>query len=250
MMYIKSTNNARCGIRFPIPQYRGEGITLYNNTGGELIAGDVVTIIYTGTSGQEVQGIKPPAAGIANVLAEMAVAIETIAAGTIGKFLQSGWSVPTMVEGSSADVVAGSYLECISGIIDFDGTATNTAVTKGTGVTKDTFTDSDAGLVTDGYLPGMRVVLGGSLTTAANAGTYTIYTVAAATITFTKVGQINTAEAGITGLTLVAQGHLRTEATTTRSLNSIAIAQASYATNAVALMNCHWLGTKVTLATS
>ena len=74
------------------------------------------------------------------------------------------------------------------------------AFVKGSGNTRDTITDSDSGLVTDGFAAGQQITVDGS---TSNDGVYTIYSVAAGTITLTSIGRL-TSESGVSGLTIAA----------------------------------------------
>jgi len=84
---------------------------------------------------------------------------------------------------------------------EFDGTVTNIAFVKGTGTTKDTITDSDSGLVTDGFAADHILTVDGS---TSNDGTYELYSVAAGTLTLKSIGRL-TSEAGVADMTITAE---------------------------------------------
>ena len=83
----------------------------------------------------------------------------------------------------------------------FSGDPTTLTLVDGGG-SADTITDSASGFVTDGFTIGDLITLDGC-TTAANDGTYTLTGVAAGTLTV-ATGSWTTAEAGISGVTIVA----------------------------------------------
>jgi hypothetical protein len=84
--------------------------------------------------------------------------------------------------------------------VEFDGAETNIAFVKGSGNTRDTITDSDDGFVTDGFAAGQEIVVDGS---TSNDNAYTIYSVAAGTITLTSIGAL-TSESGVADMTIEA----------------------------------------------
>jgi len=239
----KSTDFSKPGVGFNWKK-NAFGVTVYNNTGGTLHKGDVVALKPTGTSGQEWKAIIPATNAVESYLA--VVIDTTIENAAIGKVLTYGQVDECRVLGH-ASIAANVFLECINRIA-FDGTETNLAFVAGSGSTRDTITDSDSGLATDGFLAGMRIVIAGA-TTSGNDGSHLIYSVAAGTITLDSIGQV-TSEAGASGMTMKTQGFFRYDATS-ESVNSPAVAGEAYTTTtAVALKKVFLTGIRKVIAAS
>lgn len=236
----KSTDTSRAGIGFNWKN-DGFGVTAYNATFGTVNEGDCVVLHCTGTSGQEWKAMQPTAAR--GTYGMFGVALETCSYQSIGKFLIFGKAQARVI--GHASLAVNSYLEMFD-YIDFDGTATNLRFVAGSGTTRDTITDSDSGLVTDGFLAGMQVVVYGS---TSNDGTYEIYSIAAGTMTLTTIGGL-TSEVGKSGMTVLSHGYLRYDGAADTA-NSWAIAREAYTTTtAVALKDVQLQGLPKILATS
>ena len=234
--------NDRCGIEFNVPP-DGVGITAYNNTGGEVYIGDVVYLTYSGTEGQEVIANLPATNTSPTVLE--AVCIEDCAKESIGKFQIKGTCKQANVH-TTTDIAKNDFLEMVNGVA-FDGTATNLAFVKGDATTEDTITDSDDGLVTDGFKAGMNIVVANA-TSAANNKTHKIKTVAAGTLTLESYGQL-VSEAGNAGTTIKAQGFLQKDGTS-KTVNSPAVAKEARTANNVGAIKVYLIGEPVQLAAS
>ena len=219
----KSTDFSRCGIGYNSGR-DGFGVTAYNNTGGKLNLGDVVSLFFTGTEGQELKAIIPVTNAVQCWQGVCDDALG-IANGSIGKIQVYG-KAKARVLGSASITAAGKYLESMNRIA-FDGIATHLTFVAGSGATRDTITDSDSGLVADGFLAGMRIVIAGA-TTAGNNGSWEIYSIAAGTMTLTTIGQV-TSEAGASGLTMLTHGYLEYSGTVDAT-DTIAVAREAYIT--------------------
>lgn len=239
----RSMDTSRCGMGFNWKK-DAFGVTAYNNTGGTLNIGDVVALKPTGTAGQEWKAIIPATNAVESYIA---VCLDTtIENAAIGKFLIHGKCDTARVLGH-ASIAANVFLECLN-TIAFDGTSTNLAFVAGSGTTRDTITDSDSGLVTDGYLAGMRVVIAGA-TTSGNDGSHEIYSIAAGTMTLTTIGQV-TSEAGASGMTMTSHGFFRYDGAS-ETVNSPAVAGEAYVTTtAVASKRVHLTGIRKVIAAS
>jgi hypothetical protein len=214
----KSTDFSRCGVGFNLG--RAFGITAYNNTNGKLQLGDVVALKCTGTTGQEWVAIDPETNAIAGWVG--VVADLQIEAGAIGKIFLEG-KVQARVIGH-ASLAKNVFLEAIIHT-SFDGTETNLAFVAGSGSTRDTITDSDTGMATDGFLAGDRVTIYGS---TSNDGVYEIYSIAEGTMTLTSIGAL-TSETGASGMTMVAHGKFKYDGAADTA-NSAAVAREAYVT--------------------
>jgi len=205
-------NNANAGHRFNLAH--GVGMMLYNNNGADLKEGDVV-VVGADTTYRWIAVL--PCDAAASVYHDLAVVLETISTGKIGKVALFGDNVndglKVYVNSDSTNgagaIAAGDYLECCPA--SFDGTETNTAFVAGSGSTRDTITDSDSGLVDDDFTAGQFIIIQGATTTANNTR-HQIYSVAAGTITLTSIGDV-TAEAGIANMTIKAVGQLEQDGT-------------------------------------
>ena len=198
----KSTDFGRTGIGFNIGA-DGFGVTAYNDTGSKLALGDVVALIFTGTAGQELKAIIPVTNAIPGHLGVVSD-VEGIAYQSIGKVQIYGKCQARTL--GHASLAISSYLEVMN-TMAYDGTATTLEFVPGSGTTRDTILDSDSGFVTDGFLAGMRISVTGS-TTAANDGSYEIYSVAAGTITLTGIGELDTNEDGSAASAITTHGYL------------------------------------------
>lgn len=243
-MFSRSIGSGICGVYFNIAP-NGFGITAYNNTGGQSNPGDVVYMTYHGVKGQQVKANIPAAASTPKV--KIGVCLEACNAQEIGKYQLVG---DAQIRTKTTAIAIGDHLECIAGSATFDGTATNLAFVAGSGSTRDTITDSDSGLVTDGFVAGQKIVIAGA-TTSGNDGTHEIYSVAAGVITLTTIGVV-TSEAGASGMTMASQGFAQEDATS-RSANSFAVSYVADTSGIVELINCYMYGgfiQNVTLAAS
>jgi len=95
------------------------------------------------------------------------------------------------------------YIEYYIAATDYeydDDDPTNIAFVKGSGTTKDTITDANSGFSDDGFAAEQEITVSGS---TSNDGTYTIYSVAAATITLKSIGRL-TSESGVADMTIEA----------------------------------------------
>ena len=211
--------DANAGHRFNLAH--GVGMMLYNNNGANLEKGDVVVV---GADATYRWIAVLPCDAVASVYHDLAVVMETIRTGTIGKVALWGDGVNDDIEvylnsdstNGAGAIAAGDYLECIPA--SFDGTVGNTAFVAGSGSTRDTITDSDSGLVTDDFVAGQFIIIQGA-TTAANNGRHQLYSVVAGTLTLTSIGAV-TAEAGATGYTIKAVGQLEKDGTS-RTVTSV-----------------------------
>jgi hypothetical protein len=106
-MFVQgSVDDALPGISFPLPGNRGIGITLY--TAAACTKGAIKMVTYGSTNAAEVVASTP--ATNTTVLRRVVVALEDIAAGTVGKFQWLG-------ECEAANIytaTAGEYLEVLN----------------------------------------------------------------------------------------------------------------------------------------
>ena len=115
------------GRIFTIPQSRGMGITLYNDTGSTIAKGQPMMVGWTSTAGQEVQAIAPATMSSQRLVV---IAMEPVAAETVGKFQFEGRC-------EDADVyttAAGDRLQLLNGgtYLVVDGTTGSTTHTTAT----------------------------------------------------------------------------------------------------------------------
>ncbi|MFH1422861.1 MAG: hypothetical protein ABIH42_09155, partial [Planctomycetota bacterium] len=172
----------------------------------------------TGTAGQEWKIIAPATNAVASWVG--IVADSKILNAEIGKVFLWGKVQADCL--GHASLAANVFLEVINRKA-FDGTIGNCAFVAGSGTTRDTITDSDNGLVTDGFLPGHRIVIAGS---TSNDGSYEIYSVAAGTITLTTIGGVTSETAAGT---IVALGYMQYDGAADTA-NSPAVAREAYTT--------------------
>jgi hypothetical protein len=248
MMYTKSVDRKRTGLRFPIPEKRGTGITLYNNVGGRLLPGDIVVVKHSSTAGQEWQGILPATLAVYQYVA---VAYEIIEKATIGKFILSGQNVDIFASGKT-DITLGGYLEVLNRALSAT-TITSMVITAGTppATTRAKIDDATHDWDTDLFLwGGQRIVLTG-WQNAANNETFTTYSTAPVTTDTdwdiqdysTLVTETGSGSAALYGLLPATLDHA-----TARSVDSFAMAQEAYTTDICKLIKCVLFGEPVIIA--
>jgi len=225
----KSTDFSRAGIGFNIGK-DGFGLTAYNDTGAKLALGDVVALIFTGTSGQELKAIIPVTNTIQGYIG-VVCDTEGIEYQSIGKVQIYGKCQARTL--GHASLAVNTYLEVMNRIA-FDGTSTTLEFVPGSGTTKDTIEDSDSGFVTDGFLAGMRIAVTGS-TTAGNDGSYEIYSVAAGVLTLTGIGELSKNEDGSAASAILTHGYLEYTGTADAA-ETFAVAREAYTTTTTAAL--------------
>ena len=225
----KSTDFSRAGIGFNIGK-DGFGVTAYNDTGVKLALGDIVALIFTGTSGQELKAIIPVTNSIPGYIGVVCDP-EGIESAAIGK-VQIYGKCQARVLGNASLTGANKYLEVMNRIA-YDSTIGTTYFVAGSGTTRDTITDAESGFVTDGFLAGMRIAVTGA-TTSGNNGSYEIYSVAAATLTLTSIGTL-TSEVCSAATTILTHGYLEYTGTADAA-ETFAVSREAYTTTTIAAL--------------
>lgn len=127
MIHTHTVGCDECGNIFPIPDKKGEGVTVYNASGGALSEGQVVLIGYDEATGQEVT-VDTPATSAFPV--RTALVMENgIADEEIGKVQISGVGKARVLDSSA--LVVGRALEVLNGatVLSDDGGAVRTTTT-------------------------------------------------------------------------------------------------------------------------
>ena len=138
LMNQHTAGNDVCGIVFPLPDKKGEGVVAYNVTGSAVVVGQPVLLTYCQTAGREVSAAAPATMAFA---VRVGIALEAIAAAAIGKFQISGLA-EALVDDTST-LAAGRFLEVLNtGTYLVDDGATTRAATS-VGVLKDAVTAAE-----------------------------------------------------------------------------------------------------------
>jgi len=131
---MHSVDTGECGKIFPIPEKKGMGITLYNNSGATTVVGGIYLIQVAQTADAEAQAV---AVATTNFRVYTAIALEAVAVAAIGKFQISGLAEVLCDEQSG--ITAGKWLEVLNGtIVAVEDGAARTTVS--IGILKDAVT--------------------------------------------------------------------------------------------------------------
>ena len=139
-LLMHSVNTGVCGHKFPIPEKKGTGITLYNPSGSTISKGVPVVVQVNNTADSEYRAV---AAATHAYPVQVAIAMEYVATLKIGKFQLTGKCEALIAD---ATIAAGKYLEVInSGVTLIDNGASRT--------------DESAAILVDAQTSGDGVVL-------------------------------------------------------------------------------------------
>ena len=111
---INSRDDVQAGVMFNT-EGNGMGVTLFNDRSDAIVKGEPVLIGYDvdGNDGL-IEGMQCLDIATNSFVIYTAVAMEAVAVDAIGYFQISGVCTYALVDGTSADVVAGDFLEVIN----------------------------------------------------------------------------------------------------------------------------------------